>query len=265
VVAILAGWVASLAIGWALVYWPYLPERFLSQTGLDPQAQNGFPDALYLSLVTVSTLGYGDIVPTAGLFRMLAPLETLMGFGLLTAGLTWVLSIYPALTRRRSLAQQAAVLRDAESQSGIDVVEAHPETAEQVFRDLVAQVLIVRGDFQQFYVTYFFHSADERSSLAAALPYLACLAESGADPDHPRGCGWAPPCCGAHSTTSQPRSAPAFSVSARRQPRRCWRPTPAITSGGRSVSGSRTATWSRRLTGLSSALASPRVVRPTTC
>ncbi|MEW6635203.1 MAG: potassium channel family protein [Actinomycetota bacterium] len=185
VVAIVASWAASLAFGWALVYWPYLPERFLLQTGLDPQAQGGFLDALYLSLVTLSTLGYGDIVPTAGLFRVLAPLETLMGFGLLTAGLTWVLQIYPALTRRRSLAQQVAVLRDAESESGIDVVEAHPETAEQVFRDLAAQVLTVRGDLQQFYVTYFFHSSDERNSLGAALPYLARLAESGADPDRP--------------------------------------------------------------------------------
>lgn len=185
VVAIVACWAASLALGWALVYWPYLPERFLLQTGLDPQAQGGFLDALYLSLVTLSTLGYGDIVPTAGLFRVLAPLETLIGFGLLTAGLTWVLQIYPALTRRRSLAQQVAVLHDAEAESGSDVLEAHPETAEQVFRDLAAQVLTVRGDLQQFYVTYFFHNTDENSSLAAALPYLARLADSGADPDQP--------------------------------------------------------------------------------
>ena len=124
-------------------------------------------------------------MPTTGLFRVLAPLKTQMGFGLLTAGLTWVLQIYPALTRRTSLAQQVEVLHDAELESGMDVVEAHPETAEQVFRELAAQVLTVRGDLQQFYGTYFLHSTDERSSLAAALPYLARLAESGAGPDQP--------------------------------------------------------------------------------
>ncbi len=61
VLAVISSWTVLLAVGWALVYWPYLPERFLLQTGLDPEAQGGFLDALYLSFVTLSTLGYRDI------------------------------------------------------------------------------------------------------------------------------------------------------------------------------------------------------------
>lgn len=185
VVAVIAGWTTLLAVGWALVYWPYLPGKFLFQTGLDPRAQDGLVDALYYSLVTLATLGYGDIVPTNEVFRVLAPIETLIGFGLLTGGLTWVLSIYPALTRRRSLAQQVTVLHEAESESGIDVVESRPETAEQIFRDLASQLVTVRGDLQQFNVTYFFHSTDDRSALASTLPYLARLAESGREEGRP--------------------------------------------------------------------------------
>ncbi|MDP9438581.1 MAG: ion channel, partial [Actinomycetota bacterium] len=184
-VVAIVGWAAVLAVGWALVYWPYLPGRFLFQTGLNPRAQDGFVDALYYSLVTLLTLGYGDIVPTNEVLRVLAPVETLIGFGLLTGGLTWVLSIYPALTRRRSLAQQVMVLHEAESESGIDVVESHPETAEQIFRDLGSQLLTVRSDLQQFHVTYFFHSTDERSALASVLLYLARLAERGREEGRP--------------------------------------------------------------------------------
>lgn len=57
-------------------------------------------DAPYLSLVTVATLGFIDIVATAPLLRLLI---ALIGFALLTGAVTWMRQIYPALTRRRVL------------------------------------------------------------------------------------------------------------------------------------------------------------------
>lgn len=156
------------------------------QTGLDPKTQTGFVDALYLSLVTLFTLGYGDIVPTVGPLRVLAPIEAMLGFGLVTAGITWVLSIYPAIIRRRTLGLQIMVLHDVESQGDKDVVRADPETTDQVLRDLATQLLNVRSDLVQFYVTYYFHTDDESSSLASGLSYLTSLAERGIEPDLPR-------------------------------------------------------------------------------
>ena len=35
--------------------------------------------ALYYSLVTISTLGYGDVVPTSGVSRMLAAAQAVTG------------------------------------------------------------------------------------------------------------------------------------------------------------------------------------------
>jgi hypothetical protein len=64
--------------------------------------------------VTLATLGYGDIVPTSDLLRVLVPLEALVGFALLTAALSWVISVYPALSRRRSLARGATLLKGSE-------------------------------------------------------------------------------------------------------------------------------------------------------
>ncbi len=77
-----------------------MPEQFLYATGLNPANNSGFVDALYLSLMTLTTLGYRTITPTAGWLRLLGPLEALIGFALLTASLTWVTSLYPALRRR---------------------------------------------------------------------------------------------------------------------------------------------------------------------
>lgn len=173
-VVVIASWTTLLALGWALLYWPHLPGGFLLATGLDPSTQGGFPDALYVSVVTLATLGYGDIAPTDGLLRLLAPLEALVGFGLLTASITWVLSIYPALSRRRTLAHEILLLRGAEPET---------EAAGALIGEVLPRLTAVRNDFLQYPIVYYFHSTNEKGSLATALPYLTRLAEEVRDSD----------------------------------------------------------------------------------
>lgn len=55
-VVIILSWATLMTVGWALVYWPYMPESFLYSTGLSPSANAGFIDALYFSLLTLATL-----------------------------------------------------------------------------------------------------------------------------------------------------------------------------------------------------------------
>lgn len=182
---IIGSWVLILTVGWALVYWPRLPEEFLLAPGLDPSDEGSFVDAFYLSLLTLTTLGYGNIAPVTDWLRVITPLETLIGFGLLTVGVTWVLSIYPALTRRRSLAQQIASIQDAESETGISVMRADATAAERTLDALTSQLVTVRGDLTQFPITYYFHSLDERSSLPANIETLLRLAREGGGEGNP--------------------------------------------------------------------------------
>lgn len=182
---IISAWIVLLVAGWALVILPHLPESFLLQTGLEPAAQNSFGSALYLSLVTLATLGYGDIVPTSGLLRILLPIEALIGIALVTAAISWVLSIYPVLSRRRSLAHEITLLREAESETGVDVTRANPETAERKLDSLASQLVTVRGDLLQFPITYYFYNDDERTALPAQLPSLVRLAQRGTDVGQP--------------------------------------------------------------------------------
>lgn len=57
----------------------------------------GFGDFLYFSVVTMATLGYGDVIPSDGLTRTLACIEVVIGVGWVTV----VLSAAAALARPR--------------------------------------------------------------------------------------------------------------------------------------------------------------------
>ena len=176
---VIASWGMLLAVGWALIFWPHLPGAFLFSPGLSPSAQGSFVDALYLSLVTLATLGYGDITPASGWLRVLAPLEALFGFALLTASLTWVISVYSTLSQMRSLAHEVTLVREAHSETGIDLGQVEASAAERTLSDLAAQLVAVESQLAQFPVAYYFHSSDERMELSAAVPDLLHLAETG--------------------------------------------------------------------------------------
>lgn len=149
-----------LAVGWALIYWPRMPEAFLLSPGLGSSGAEGFVDALYLSLMTLTTLGYGTITPSPNWLQIVAMLEALVGFGLLTASLTWVTSLYPVFTRRQSLAREISLLQESEEETGSDPAELDPEGVERLLETLTSQLVTPQGDLVRFPVTYYFHNSD---------------------------------------------------------------------------------------------------------
>jgi hypothetical protein len=176
-VAVFAAWIILSIVGWALIYWPYMPTEFIYASGVAPSASGGFIEAVYFSFTSLTTIGYGDIAPTSAWLRVLAPLEGLLGFALLTVAVSWVLALYPVLSRRRSLAHEIALLQSAEDMSGDSIIDIDGDNVAQVLGSLTTRLLIVRSDLIQFPITYYFHDGDERSSLATVLPYLKRLAE----------------------------------------------------------------------------------------
>jgi hypothetical protein len=172
--AVIGTWTLLLALGWALILWPHI-DSFRSIAGGDP----GFVEAVYVSLLTLATLGFGDISPTEDWLRLVAPIEALLGLGLLTASISWLLTLYPALYRRRSLAYEIALLRKTERDLEIHVSELDAGAAEGIYADLTSRLVAVERDLVAFPVTHYFQEADERFSLAAAIPFLRELVESG--------------------------------------------------------------------------------------
>jgi voltage-gated potassium channel len=52
----------------------------------------GYGDALYFSIVTLSTVGYGDVLPVSDLVRLIAAIQVVFGVTLLLVGLSEIMS-----------------------------------------------------------------------------------------------------------------------------------------------------------------------------
>ncbi|WP_110853248.1 potassium channel family protein [Georgenia satyanarayanai] len=174
-VIVILTWVVLVVVGCALIYWPHVPEAFSYSPGLMPEERGNLLDALYLSAVALVTLGLGDIVPTAGWLQLLVPLEALLGFALLTAAVSWVLQVYPALTRRRSLALRLDALRRAGTAEALPHLDR--SAASGLLGELADGVGKVYVDLVQYSETYFFRDSGARTTLAVTVPYALELAE----------------------------------------------------------------------------------------
>nr|WP_225443260.1 potassium channel family protein [Lolliginicoccus lacisalsi] len=170
-------WAVMLVLGWALLYLPHMPAGFVFSSSLQPASSSDPLAALYLSLVTVATLGFGDITPVLPALRVLVPLQALAGFWLFTAAITWVLQVYPALGRRRTVARQLSLM----ATTGAEEVVAGGEAsiAAQWLVSMSDALATVEMDLAQYGETYFFSEADSDRSLAATLSFVPRLVDAG--------------------------------------------------------------------------------------
>ncbi|XVV00929.1 potassium channel family protein [Actinosynnema sp. CA-248983] len=188
-VLVVVVWGVLTTFGWTLIYAAHMPDGFSFAPSLEPGGRGSVVDSLYLSLVTVATLGFGDIVPTSPVLRLVAPLEALFGFFLLTAAVSWVLETYPALTRRRVLALRLSALRRAHPDRGYPVAQVVPSG---VLFDLAGGIAQVRVDFTQYTAIYYFRDDDPAVALPEVLGFAAELARTAASSPDPatRLAGW---------------------------------------------------------------------------
>lgn len=180
--AVIGTWGVAAVVGWMLIYFGQMPGGVSYSGSLNATERSHLLDSLYLSLVTASTLGFGDIVPTSPWLKVVAPLEALVGFLLLTAAVSWVLQVYPALERRRSLALQLNTVRQARRPL---VTSGQASISHDLIISLAAGVVRTRIDLNQYAATYYFHDSDSDLSLAAALPYACELADEAARSSEP--------------------------------------------------------------------------------
>jgi Ion channel len=179
---VIGSWAALLILGWALIFWPHVHGEFHSAAAGHP---GRFVQALHISLVTITTVGYSNLTPHTGWLLVVAPLEALLGFGLLSASISWLLLIYPALSRRRSLAYEISLLLEAERRTGVALERLESAPAERIYAELTSRLVAVERDLVSFPISYYFAELDERFALAALAPRLYELAERGAGPNMP--------------------------------------------------------------------------------
>lgn len=184
-IAVVGTWAGLLALGWAFVFLPRLPEGFLYGPGLDPASHQGFIDALYISMVNLTSLGYGDISPASDAMRLAGPIETMFGLGLLTASISWLISIYNAISRRDSLAHEVHLAKESEERLGEKLADADPALLEQMLASFAEQLIRARRDLIHFPITHYFRTEDEERALAGLLPFLSSLLEEASGDERP--------------------------------------------------------------------------------
>lgn len=172
-------WLLLSIIGWALVYLPFVPGSFSYADDLQPRLRSDLLDAVYISTVTLATLGFGDIVPSTSWLRLLVPVQALTGFAVLTAAVTWIMQLYPALGRRRALASRLAALRRADASGQLR--RLHPASASALLGGVTAELSRIAVDITHYPETAYFLDADDGSSLPATVGTAGSLAAAGAD------------------------------------------------------------------------------------
>lgn len=184
-ITVLATWTTMLAFGWALIILPHMPEGFAFDPGLTPAEHGSLGDALYVSLVNLTSLGYGDISPAAWGLRILGPVETLFGLGLLTASISWLISIYGTLSRRDSFTHEIDLVRQAEEALAEKLVDAEPQLLERMLTSFADQLIVTRRDLIHFPITHYFQPEKDEPALSEMLPFLRRLAAEASEPGRP--------------------------------------------------------------------------------
>ena len=175
-------WGTLIVAGFGLVYRPFLPSSFAMAPGLDIRQHQSFFDAINVSLGSLITV-VGDFNTNSRWLRFAMGSEAVMGFILLTASLSWALSIYPILEYRRSAAHRLSLLYYAHRSEKLGVSSIPEQETEQLVIGLATDITKIRNDLAQFPITYYFHEDDPQSAFAGALPFAMDIANRANRPE----------------------------------------------------------------------------------
>jgi len=99
--ALIVIYLVLLICGFALIYYPRMPAEF---SVLPSAVSVDSIESLYFSGVTLVTVGYGDITPRTLFVRFVALVEGASGFALISLAVTYLITVYSALARKRIIA-----------------------------------------------------------------------------------------------------------------------------------------------------------------
>jgi hypothetical protein len=175
----IAVWILLVTLGYALVYYAGMDgETFFSLPGrnLDPSLL----EALYLSGVAVSTLGFGDITPTSSLYQAIVVSEALVGFGILTLAISYIIGVYGVLQRLGVLA--AGLHHQAQdTDNPWTILAPHfqgskPVALESHLMELHRGLVEVYEGMRRYPIVYYYHSRRAYRSLPYTFRMMGGMA-----------------------------------------------------------------------------------------
>ena len=188
--ATIAAWILLISFGYALVYYESIGAKtfYFSSPGLKPS----FLEALYLSGTAISTVGFGDITPQSTFYQLVTISEALLGFGVLTLAITYVLGIYGVLQQLGVLAagvhHQAQNTDDPWSILAPHFQGGEPVALESHLMELHRGIVELYEGVRRYPVVYYYHSRRAYRSIPYVFRMIGGAAGAlrwGLPTDHP--------------------------------------------------------------------------------
>lgn len=165
-------WMGLEILGFGLIYYANITQDFSFTTGT-PQT---FWQAVYLSGVTMTTLGFGDITPVSTLYGVLAFMQAMIGFSILTLAISYVLNIYQVLQQWNTMAS-GLYHQATDTADPVKILAHHFSGGEP--RELGSTLGGLHQNLVSYYegvrcypIVYYFHNREVQRS----LPYVFRMA-----------------------------------------------------------------------------------------
>ncbi len=162
-------WVGALWLGFALVYLPFVETLVYDAPGF---GSKGIPEALYMSAVALTTVGFGDVVAPTAALRFVTVLEAASGLAAFTAAITYVISVYPLVSSIRGTALRLSDLQAATPEGATRLLLLG---GEQELADVHRALIETHENIRRFPVLYYFHARTLAESVDTVLRGSATL------------------------------------------------------------------------------------------
>jgi len=164
-------YIVLLTLAFALLYVPHVPDSFVLAAGT--KSDSVWLNAAYFSGCTLTTLGYGDIVPRTGGLRFLALTEAASGFALISLAITYLLAVNTALERKRTVAlfmyHQAGEGADAAGYIAHHFVDGRFYGLRDALRTSTRDIQALLESHVEHPVIHYFHPVEVYRSLPRIL------------------------------------------------------------------------------------------------
>ncbi|WP_416137315.1 potassium channel family protein [Halomonas sp. HK25] len=166
---LLVMWVALSWLGWWLIFSSHSGAVVESNTRLIASPV----ELAYFIGFTITTLGYGDFVPSDSTWKLVAILAAINGFSVFTLAVTYWLSIVTAVVKKRRLASSIAllgpspniILKRNRGEGDFDILGSQVDK-------IVAELLELEQQQRAYPILHYYHADSVREALPVSLVRL---------------------------------------------------------------------------------------------